>query len=422
MEFKPLQSLSPARPVPGAARWYRWLHVGGLGLLAATAGMVAFNVDLPSAAYPWSVAQGFLFAAACLAIGLRACRTRPHVLVLLLGWYLGSLAAMPFTWHAFFSTGWGWLVWVVLATLLALPSLLAPRRWPAFGFLSAAVLASVPPLGFVGLGNPLMVAGALFPGARWFGLLLCLGFFALSALRSRAAAIAQMVMLGFGLLVLTRPPPAPPAYVWAATTFDGLYPEQSLAESFKRQDGAMATVRTALNQGARLVVMPETTDPLWDDGQAFYWGGVTRLAVHDKAQVIIGIYTNPMSTTEPIDGLLDLSSGKIYPAMIAMPLAMWRPWSGNSFPLHLAATAPIPTAAGPAAHLICYEELLVWPLAAQEIHTRPTLLLSAANQWFAGGWLARAQSRSVAMQARLWGLPLVRAVNHHARSFRSSKQ
>jgi len=186
-------------------------------------------------------------------------------------------------------------------------------------------------------------------------------------------------------------------------------------EGFKRQDGSKATVKQALEQGAKLVLMPETTNPLWDDGQAFYWQDVTGIAAHASAQVLLGVYTNSLSSPEQVDGLVDLASGKIYPASIAMPIAMWRPWSTNSFPLHMrSAGTLIPTAAGPAAHLVCYEELLMWPLATQELHGHPALLLSAANQWFAGGWIARPQSRSVALQARLWGLPLLRAVNHQS--------
>ncbi|HEU0276624.1 MAG TPA: hypothetical protein VFQ95_02200, partial [Rhodanobacteraceae bacterium] len=86
----------------------------------------------------------------------------------------------------------------------------------------------------------------------------------------------------------------------------------------------------------------------------------------------------------------------------------------EDFPLHLdhaTERSLIPTPFGPAAHLICYEELLPWPLEEQELAGRPKLLVSAADQWFATGWLGRAQARSVELQARMWGLPLLRAVN-----------
>jgi hypothetical protein len=415
MDFQPLQRIelseapSPTRQLHASA-WHAGLVIGG-----AAAGGIAFNIDLPSAAYSWSVAQGFLLAAAILAIALRFCRCRSHVPVLLLGWYLGSMAALPYTWHAFFGSWWGWLAWLALSGTLAFPALLAPRRRAALGLVSASLLASVPPLGFVGLCNPLLTAGALLPHGRWLALLVTLLFFGLSAYRHRGAAVAQIVILAVGLVMLRLPAPAAPSSAWPAPTFDGPYPTSSLAAGFKRQDQYEAAVIDAIDSGAKLIILPEGTNPLWDDGQAFYWQSVTALARQHHVQVLLGVYTNPLNSTRT-DGLVDLGTGRIYPAMISMPIAMWQPWlssqDGGSFPLHFGAVDPIATPAGPAAHLICYEELLLWPLAAQEAHTRPALLISVANQWFASGWTLRAQERSAGMQARLWGLPLLRAVNH----------
>lgn len=388
------------------------LYGPALAALGSGAGAIALNVNLPSAAHAWSVTQGFMLAAAALALGLRLARKRTDVLALMFGWYLGGLGAMAPIWVAFFGNGWGWPAWMALAALLALPCLLAPSRRPALGILPALILAAIPPLAFFGMANPLLTAGALFPGTGWLGLALTLAFFALSGFRTRLAILLQIVAAGWGMVHLAVPPPQPPADTWAATTYSGVYPEDSLTEGFKWQDRSKAMVSRAVSEGAKLVLTPETTNPSWDDGQAFYWKGSTALAAGHKAQVLVGVYTNPLQNISRSDGLVDLASGTIYPAQIPLPIAMWKPWTNDGFPLHLEATQLIPTAHGPAAHLVCYEELLMWPLMAQEAHSRPTLLLSIANQWFADGWLRRPQERSVAMQARLWGLPLLRAVNY----------
>jgi apolipoprotein N-acyltransferase len=391
--------------------WLPLFRGSAIMIAGILAGRYAINADLPSAGAWWSITQGFLLAGLLLAIGARVARTRLDGFVLLLGWYLGALLTLPFVWSVFFGTKTGWAAWIGLSLLLAAPAWLTSRRRPALGVALAIVLAAVPPLGFLGMVDPLLCAGAFFPGWGWGGLVLMLVFFILSASRAKWAVLLQIVMLGWGLMMLRLPPPAVPDTSWGATTYTGAYDGSNLVAHYRIQDEAKSMVTGAVVEGAKLIVMPETTNPLWDDGAKFYWRDVADAARERKAQALIGVYTNPLVSTQRVDGIVDLTSGELYPARVTLPLAMWRPWSHDSFTLHLNATRAIPTPYGPAAYLICYEELLAWPLPWQIAHQRPALLVSIANQWFAQGWLSKPQERAVAMQARLWRLPLIRAVN-----------
>ncbi len=68
--------------------------------------------------------------------------------------------------------------WVIPALLLFVPFALAPTM-PWTGVMAALVLMTLPPLGIIGLPSPLIVAGAILPGAGFVGLALILVLFQL---------------------------------------------------------------------------------------------------------------------------------------------------------------------------------------------------------------------------------------------------
>jgi hypothetical protein len=214
--------------------------------------------------------------------------------------------------------------------------------------------------------------------------------------------------------------------IWAMQEHLGEVPDadRNFDSYYAFEKNLRAQVRAALDEGARLIVTPEGMDPHWNVADALEWSNVAALARQKRATVLLGVY-RPLPRTGPgpadwQDGLLDLGTGAFHPDRLAQPISMWRPWAASSigsFPLNSGRQPAIPTPYGRAAYLLCYEELLVWPLAGQMEPwraNRPNILISAANQWFVGGrgsWLGRTQARSVRMQALLWNLPLLRAVN-----------
>ena len=68
--------------------------------------------------------------------------------------------------------------WVIPALLLSVPFALV-RTMPWTGVMAALVLMTLPPLGIIGLPSPLIVAGAILPGAGFVGLALILVLFQL---------------------------------------------------------------------------------------------------------------------------------------------------------------------------------------------------------------------------------------------------
>jgi apolipoprotein N-acyltransferase len=101
----------------------------------------------------------------------------------------------------------------------------------------------------------------------------------------------------------------------------------------------------------------------------------------------------------------------VYQQRIPVPISMWKPWNGDGVPLHLFGPGTIPVREERAAVLLCYEQLLVWPFVSSAIE-RPTVLVTAANDyWATGTRIPRIQKACATSWARLFGLPLLSAVN-----------
>lgn len=358
-----------------------------------------------------SPAQLFAIAGFALLFAWREVRSRFHGFLLMLGWYAGALSVVPGIWGTFFhSSLQGWLVTSGLSLLLAGTYTAVPRKMPRAGAVVGILLSAVPPLGFVGMASPLLIAGAIFPGTGWWGLLGVIGVFSLCPIDARWTKPVLAVAMVAGLVAMLVPSRNPPVLAWADNTYLGFYPTD-LGKSFARQDQLKAQVSDAIRAGAKLIVLPEGADATWDAGQAFYWNDVADLARRHHAQVLIGAYSMTRNPLRAFDGLIDLTHGTQWPTTIAEPVSMWRPWAKD---YNFALRRPhglMQTPFGAAAYSICYEDALVWPLAWQETLGKPKLLISAANQWFASQSLSRPQTRSIQLQARLWGLPLLRAVN-----------
>jgi apolipoprotein N-acyltransferase len=90
---------------------------------------------------------------------------------------------------------------------------------------------------------------------------------------------------------------------------------------------------------------------------------------------------------------------------------MWRPFSRDSVPLRLNAPGVIEIDHQRAAVLICYEEMLTFPVLASMLE-HPTVLVGISNTfWFDGTPIPRYQAAALRSWALLFRLPLFMAVN-----------
>lgn len=377
-------------------------------LMSAAGGWAAFNsAILSECGTP-------LLAIAGVALLVMAWRLGAHSRVtgwaILTAWHLGAGSAIPSGWLAFFGNDWGGLALVIWATVAASPAILFPARLMPYALAVSALLTALTPIGML---NPIVAAVGAFPGAGWIGLAAAISVLLLPAIPGeRAFGAIGMVVVFLGVAQntwydtnLTDAPEG----AWAVETREGEHPTLA-GEWFDRQIRIADHVQAGIERGALLVVTPEGTVDAWDVWAKASWQRVIAATQKHKGMVLLGVYQETPSGWQ--NGLLDLASGAFYGASVPMPVSMWKPWAKEHYPFDLSQiTKRIKTPVGDAAYLICFEELLVWPLAAKMIHGRPDMIVSVANQWFTNSTTAEAQKRSVNYQARLWGLPLLRAIN-----------
>jgi apolipoprotein N-acyltransferase len=96
---------------------------------------------------------------------------------------------------------------------------------------------------------------------------------------------------------------------------------------------------------------------------------------------------------------------------IPVPVAMCNPLKTAIARLNLSGAGIINIQGERAAILICYEQLLIWPVLAS-MAERPTVLIAIANNhWTTGTPIPRFQLAAVRAWARLFRLPYLSAVN-----------
>jgi len=96
---------------------------------------------------------------------------------------------------------------------------------------------------------------------------------------------------------------------------------------------------------------------------------------------------------------------------IPVPIGMWNPLKAMKARLYLNGSGVIVLHGQRAAVLICYEQLLTWPVLIS-MAQRPKVLVAVANDyWVAGTPIPSVSARSGAGVGRLFCLPYLSAVN-----------
>ncbi len=173
-------------------------------------------------------------------------------------------------------------------------------------------------------------------------------------------------------------------------------------------------VRKAAERDAVRIILPESSLGVWTPTTERLW--VMALATSSVAviggAVVVG--------AEGYDNVMVEVTGRgaqiLYRERMPVPVAMWQPWlalTGQSGGARAQFFAnPIIEYAGfKIAPLICYEQLLVWPVAQSALHS-PDVIVATGNGWWAKGTgIAAIQKASAIAWARLFGLNLVMVFN-----------
>lgn len=282
----------------------------------------------------------------------------------------------------------------------------------ALRWLSATILMAVPPLGIVGWAGPITAAGMVFPGWGWAGLVATLGLMLVQTIdRSRRPAVAVLAGLAVWGAAMWSPPASPPGWTGPDLAWGrALGRDMGLEAHGRLIDATLGAVR----EGIKVVVLPENALGVLTPTVAALW--VSRL--RGSGMTVLAGATDVQrdgwdNVLVAIDGA---GTRVVYRQRVPVPVAMWQPWrslvgekAGAGSQLFGSATAIFGDRR--VAPLICYEQLLVWPVLEAMLR-EPDIIVAVGNGWWTTGTdIIGIQKSVVSSWARLFGVSVAFAFN-----------
>ncbi|UWU26222.1 conjugal transfer protein TraB (plasmid) [Rhizobium sp. CB3060] len=286
-----------------------------------------------------------------------------------------------------------------------------PEKGRAVRYLAVGVLTGLPPFGITGWAHPLTAAGVLFPGWGWWGLIATAA--GLLVMTTRVWPAAAVTLGGF--------------WLWSAATWT----EPKLPDGWKAvdleqgqmlgRDGSLeqhrdliATVRVAAADGSRVFLLPESALGFWTPTVSRLWQDAIRdlnITVLAGAAVVDPQgYDNVMVAVSADEVRI------VYRERMPVPVSMWRPWlawtgQGGGARAHFFENTAVEIGSTRIAPLICYEQLILWPVVQSMLH-RPSIIVATGNGWWTKGTsIVSIQKASTVAWAKLFDLPVVMAFN-----------
>jgi apolipoprotein N-acyltransferase len=350
-------------------------------------------------------------------------------------------------------------LWVFTAVLLSIPWTIAATsdRLQCLWRAPLALLVTViPPLGIIGLASPVTAAGYLFMGTGWAGLAVVaflpgiLLATQVLTFRRRLVVRCFLIALCIGVAIggrLSRSGDAQTPRGWVAVnTHFG-----DVSQPFRDFVAAQLIQQKAAESPARVLIFPEAVVPRWSEATEAFWhqsldgcrrrgqilaigaGLPTKTSQHEPDKLSdLQLYDfgaaidalRTMDTTvlrtfqrkprlEPIDNamlVVGADSATFY-QRVPVPVGMWQPLSRTSVPLRLTAPGVFTIDHQRAAVLICYEQMLTFPILASMLQ-HPTVIIGISNTfWVKGTPIPKYQATALRGWARLFRLPYLLAVN-----------
>jgi hypothetical protein len=281
----------------------------------------------------------------------------------------------------------------------------------ALRYAIAAVVMSIPPFGIVGWAHPITASGILFPGWGWFGV--TAASLLMLAMTTKRWSIAAALLGGFWTWSAANwtPPNPPEGWVGVDTRFRGSAGHYA---GYAQQLETVALAKTAAVDGASIVVLPESAAGLWTPTVERLW---TQELTGGAGTVIAGAAVVDQDGYDNVMMRISAKGSEIlYRERMPVPVSMWQPWrtwvgQGSGTRAHVFANPVVYVEGVKVASLICYEQLIVWPVLQSMFH-RPDIIVATGNGWWTSGTsIVAIQKASSEAWASLFGLPLVMAFN-----------
>lgn len=333
------------------------------------------------------------------------------------GHFLAASRGLPQGVSNFYGAGFeaGIALWIAASVLFVATHALLWTERPGGGrvirYAVIAVLLSVLPIGIVGWAHPITAAGILFPGLKWTGL--AAAAIGLLVMTTRFRPIAILILGGLWIWSAANwtDPIPPEGWIGVDTEFGGSNGQYA---EYEQQLETINRVREAAEESASVIVLPESALGVWTPTIERLW---TRTLGDLDATVYGGAVI--VDETGYDNVMLELSgqgAAVRYRERMPVPVSMWQPW------LSLVGTPagaradffvnPVVSVRGVrVATLVCYEQLLIWPIL-QSVMGSPDVLVAPANGWWTASTdIVAIQFAATTAWSRLFHLPLAKAVN-----------
>lgn len=345
-------------------------------------------------------------------------RSRKVAALIAAAYFLAASRGLPQGVAAFYGSDLlpGLLLWIVASGAFVFVHTVL---WTASGgsgralrYVAASVLMAFPPFGILGWAHPITAAGVLFPGSGWLGLAaLATGLAALTT-RLRPVAILALSGLWAWSAASWTPPVVPPGW----TAVDLQYgPSLGRDASLQRQDDLRGAVLSDTSPASRVVVLPESALGFWTSTVEGVWQRALRrsgkILVAGASVVVEDGYDNVLVAITEEGGKV------VYLERMPVPGSMWQPWRAwigetGSARAHFFKNPVVDIGGARVAPLICYEQLIVWPILQSMAHD-PKLIVAVGNGWWTSGTsIVGIQTANAVAWARLFDKPLVISFNH----------
>lgn len=334
-------------------------------------------------------------------------QTRWQAFLVVLAYYLSAAAGLPLATYQYFGTGltFGSLLWLSASVLLALVwAAFWSKSFKPWRLLVTLFILTVPPVGIVGWVNPVLVAGAVFPNFGFFGLALCVALMCvLSKVDLYIAGALVLIMCG---VVYSLPVDEPQIDRWHG--LQSHYPFDTAKHDFIADYQRQIALKRAIKiVDADVVVVAESAAGRWNERTHSIWQddqqqkiiliGADQLLSHGYRNIIVKLHGQDASI--------------VYQQRMPVPVSMWQPWWRNGAQPAWLHNPVFEVDGKRIAPLICYEQLIVWPVLHSMLN-KPDVLMTFANVWWAKNTnISDIQQLSAQSWARLFGLPLIVALN-----------
>ncbi|MGI2036136.1 conjugal transfer protein TraB [Rhizobium panacihumi] len=332
------------------------------------------------------------------------------------GYFLAASRGLPQGVAAFYQSDiWpGLILWLLASSgfVFVHSVLWTGRRGvrSVLAYLIAMVLMALPPFGILGWAHPITAAGVILAGWDWLGLLAMAA--GLSIMTTRYWPAAAITFAG--------------CWLWSAAFWmqpqigrDWQGVDLQLGKRLGRDAGLAyhRQLRASIGRSKvrdRIVVLPESTLGFWTPSAAALW---QTYAKSSTMTVVAGaVVVDETGYDNVLVQITGQRSDIVYRERIPVPGSMWQPWrrlvgqSGGAR-AHFFANPVVYIAGRKSAPLICYEQLLVWPILQSMLHD-PDMIVAIGNGWWTQGTsVVEIQRMSVEAWARLFDRPFVMSFN-----------